>query len=53
MGGKITIACAECVIAACVTLLAVVKLYDLHWELTRMYSLNHMGLLPTMLLEPS
>jgi hypothetical protein len=47
------IACAECVIAACVTLLAVVKLYNLHWELTGMYSLNHMGWLPTILLEPS
>jgi hypothetical protein len=53
MRGKIKIACAEGVIAACVTSLAVVKLYNLHWELTGMYLLNHMGLLLTMLLEPS
>jgi len=53
MAGKIKIACAEHVIAACVTLLAVAKLYTMHWELNGMYSLNHMGLLPTMLLEPS
>lgn len=53
MGGNIKIACAECVIAASVILLAVVKLYTLQWELSGMYSLNHMGLLPTILLEPS
>ena len=40
MGGKIKIAFAEYVIAACITLLAVVKFYNLHWELTGMYSLN-------------
>ena len=53
MAGKIKIACAEGMIAACVTLLAIAKLYNMHGELNGMYSLNHMGLLPTMLLEPS
>jgi len=40
MRGKIKIAFVECVIAAFVTLLAVVKFYNLHWALTGMYSLN-------------